>query len=430
MSHIHIHHATVVPMDGQPLIEDAAVVIADAHIRYVGPTCGTPAVEDDAEVIEAAGMVALPGLINAHTHLAMTLFRGAADDLPLITWLEEKIWPVEAHTTGEDVYWASLLGIAEMIRAGVTTFTDMHWHMDRVADAVRESGIRACLSSAVIGTRPDGQQTLQAAIRQVKGFLAQGHPRITPFFGPHAPYTVPAEMMQQIIVAAEDLGVGINTHLSETTGEVAQSLHEFGATPIKRMQQLGLFTVPVTAAHCVHPTDEEIDILAEDHVSVVHCPSSNMKLGCGIAPIPRYLQAGVTVGLGTDSAGSNNTLDLLREVRTAALLHKVQGDPTAINALQALTLATRGSAQAMRMDGEIGSLEVGKLADVILLDFNKPHLTPGNRIISDLVYAAYASDVDTVIVHGKVLMRGRKLLTLDEERIRARVDEAAQRLFI
>ena len=199
--------------------------------------------------------------------------------------------------------------------------------------------------------------------------------------------------------------------------------------PIKRMQQMGLFSVPVTAAHCVHPTEEEIDILAQQRVGVVHCPSSNMKLGSGIAPVPRMVQAGVTVGLGTDSAGSNNTLDLLREVRMAALLHKVHGAPTALNALEALTLATRGSAQAMRLDEHLGSLTVGKLADVILLDFNKPHLTPGQRVISDLVYAAYASDVDTVIVHGKVLMRGRQLLTLDEEWIRAKVEESAERLF-
>jgi len=237
-------------------------------------------------------------------------------------------------------------------------------------------------------------------------------------------------MFQQIVAAAAELGVGIHTHLSETKSEVAASLMEFGVSPITRMFQLGLFSVPVTAAHCVHPTEHEIDLLAQHNVGVVHCPSSNMKLGSGISPIPRMLQAGVTVGLGTDSAGSNNTLDMLREVRMAALLHKVHGDPTAVTALEALTLATRGSAQAMRLDAQLGSLQPGKLADVILIDFNKPHLTPGNRVVSDLVYAAYASDVDTVIVHGKVLMRARLLLTLDEERIRAKVNEAARRLFV
>ncbi|MHB0939501.1 MAG: amidohydrolase [Armatimonadota bacterium] len=429
MPDLHLQHVYAVTMDDRfTLIDDATIVVSGERIQYAGPAAEAPAPKPDARIIDGAGKVALPGLINAHTHLAMTLFRGAADDLPLKTWLEEKIWPVEAHITPEDVYWASLLGIAEMLRAGVTTFSDMYWHVETVADAVRESGIRACLSGVVIGIMPNADALLQRAIERVKAFVDEGHPRIIPFFGPHAPYTVPAPMLRRIVEAASELGVGINTHLSETSEEVAQSLQTHGMTPIAYVNQVGLFQVPAVAAHCVHPTEEEMHILAERGVGVAHCASSNMKLGSGIAPVPAYLQAGITVGLGTDGAGSNNTLDVMREMRLTALLHKVGGDPTAVSATEALQMATRGGAQALNLPN-LGTLEAGKLADIILLDVNKTHLTPAGRVVSDLVYAAYGNDVDTVIVHGEMLMEGRRLLTLDEERIRAKVNESAVRLF-
>lgn len=429
MPDLRLHHVVAVTMDeGDTVIRDAAIVIHAARIVYIGPLTGAPSPHADDEILDGTGMVAIPGLINAHTHLAMTLFRGAADDLPLMTWLQEKIWPVEAHVTAEDVYWASLLGIVEMLRAGVTTFSDMYWHVEAVADAVRESGMRACLSGVVIGVMPGADTILERAIERVRGFVTEGHPRIIPFFGPHAPYTVPVPMLQRIIEEAAQLGVSIHTHLSETEGEVADCLATHQVPPITLMQRIGLFNVPVAAAHCVHPTPEEIPLLAAAGVGVVHCPSSNMKLGSGIAPVPAYLDAGVTVALGTDGAGSNNTLDVLREVRAAALLHKVGGDPTLVNAPQALGFATRGGAAALRVP-DLGQLAVGHLADVTLLNFTGAHLTPSGREVSDLVYAAYASDVDTVIVHGQVLLRHRALTTLDEERIRAKVNESAQRLF-
>ncbi|MHB9023386.1 MAG: amidohydrolase [Armatimonadota bacterium] len=429
MPNLHLHHITAVTVDDLfTIIEDAAIAVADARIIYVGPQSGAPAPHAGDTVIDGNGMVALPGLINAHTHLAMTLFRGAADDLPLMTWLQEKIWPVEANVTAEDVYWASQLGIAEMLRAGVTTFNDMYWHVEAVADAVRESGIRACLSGVVIGIAPDGEALLEKAIERVRTFLAEGHPRITPFFGPHAPYTVPRTMMRHILETASELGVGVHTHLSETIGEVEDCRRDHDLTPIALMNRIGLFTVPVTAAHCVHPTPEEITILAETGAGIAHCPSSNMKLGSGIAPVTAYLEAGATVALGTDGAGSNNTLDILREMRAAALLQKVTGDPTALNAMQAIMMATRHGAKALNLP-DLGTLEVGKLADIILLDFNQPHLTPAKRITSDLVYAASGHDVDTVIVHGQVLLRNGQWTSLDVARIQAKVNESAQRLF-
>jgi len=429
MPDLHLRHTCAITMDDRfTVIDDATIVISDARILYAGQADGAPAAKPGARVIDAAGKVALPGLINAHTHLAMTLFRGAADDLPLKTWLEEKIWPVEAHITPEDVYWASLLGIAEMLRAGVTTFNDMYWHVEAVADAARESGIRAGLSGVVIGILPEGDAILDRAIERVKTFIDEGHPRIIPYFGPHAPYTVPDPMLRRIVEAASELGVGVHTHLSETRDEVAQSLQATGMTPIAAMNRVGLFAMPTVAAHCVHPSEEEMNILAERRVGVAHCPSSNMKLGSGTAPVPGFVNAGITVGLGTDGAGSNNTLDIMREMRLTALLHKVGGDPTSVSAPQALRLATRGGALALNLP-ELGALETGKLADIILFDFNKPHLTPAGRAVSNLVYAAYGSDVDTVIVHGQVLMEDRKLLALDEERIRAKVNESARRLF-
>jgi 5-methylthioadenosine/S-adenosylhomocysteine deaminase len=430
MTSLHILGARALVMDeGMTLIDDAALVATGDRLTYVGPCSGAPPVLPGDETLDARGLVALPGLINAHTHLGMTLFRGAADDLPLMTWLTERIWPVEARLTPEDVYWAVQLGIAESLRAGVTTFVDMYWHLEATADAVRESGIRAGLSGVVIPTKGDPTCVTREAIDRVKTLLAEGHPRIKPYFGPHAPYTVPPAMMAQVAELAGELGVSIHTHLSETAGDVERSLAEHGMTPIALMAQVGLFNAPVVAAHCVHLHGDDIRILAEHHVGVAHCPSSNMKLASGRAPMPDLLAAGVTVGLGTDGAGSNNTLDVLREVRSAALLHKLDGDPTAVPAAQALAMATREGAKAIGWP-ELGTLEVGKQADVVLFDPSAPHLCPdGGRLVSHLAYAAYASDVDTVVVAGKVLMRGRRLLTIDIERVKAKVAESAARLF-
>lgn len=430
MPNIHIHNITAVTMDGDDrVLRDAAIVTAGERIAYVGSRAEAPRPSDGDTVIDGAGMVAIPGLINTHTHLAMTLFRGAADDLPLMAWLQEKIWPVEARLTEEDVYWASLLGIAEMLRAGVTTFSDMYWHVEAVARAVRESGIRAHLSGVVIGVVPNADELLTKAIERVKAFVDEGHPRITPMFGPHAPYTVPEAMLSTLVDTAGELGVGIHTHLSETVSEVAESIDRHGLAPIEYVHRVGLTRVPLTAAHCVHPVPAELPLLAAHGVGVAHCPQSNMKLGSGMAPVADYLRVGVTVGLGTDGAGSNNTLDLLREARAAALLAKVSGDPTAVPALQALAMATRDGARALHRN-DIGVLAPGRLADIALLDFTAPHLTPAEgREVSHLVYAAGGADVDTVIVHGDVRMRGRQLLGMDEARIRAHVRESAQRLF-
>ncbi len=426
----HITNITAITMDEQnSIIDDSTIVIVDERITFVGPAAAAPELAIGAEIIDGTGMVAIPGLVNAHTHVAMTLFRGAGDDMPLMTWLKEHIWPVEARMTDEDVYWGALLGVAEMLRAGVTSFQDMYWHLPATERAVRESGIRACLSGPLIGTMPGNKNKVACAAEQIRAINSENNPLLTACFGPHAPYTVPPAMLTQIIDAAGELGVRINIHLAETAGEVAGHIAQYGDTPVKHLHQLGLFNVPVTAAHCVHLTKEDIALIAAADVVVAHCPSSNMKLGSGIAPVPALLRAGVPVALGSDGAGSNNTLDILREVRQAALLHKVGGDTTAVNAVQALRMATGGGAAALGHH-DIGVLAPGKLADITLLDFQAPHLQPSaGRQQSHLVYAAGGHDVDTVIVHGKVLLRHRELTTLDEKMIFGKVTEITRRLF-
>lgn len=430
MSSIQINNVTAITMDAQnTIIDDATIVIVDERITFVGPAAVAPALAIGAEIIDGTGMVAIPGLINAHTHVAMTLFRGAGDDMPLMTWLQEHIWPVEARMTEDDIYWGSLLGVAEMLRAGVTSFQDMYWHVPATARAVRESGIRACLSEPLIGTMPGNNDAVACAAEHIDAINSENNPLLTACFGPHAPYTVPPAMLTQIIDAAGKLGVRINIHLAETAGEVAGHIAQYGDTPVKHLHQLGLFHVPVTAAHCVHLTDEDIALLAAADAVVAHCPTSNMKLGSGIAPVPAMLGAGVQVALGSDGAGSNNTLDILREVRQAALLHKVTGDTTAVSAAQALRMATVGGAAALGYT-DIGMLAPGKLADIAILDFNCAHLQPcAGRQQSHLAYAASGHDVDTVIVHGKVLLRNHQLTTIDEKLIFVKVEEIARRLF-
>ncbi|MEI7833714.1 MAG: amidohydrolase family protein, partial [bacterium] len=273
MSSIQIKNATAITMDEQnSIIHEATIAIADDKIIFAGPAAAAPVPGGDTEIIDGTRMVAIPGLVNAHTHLAMTLFRGAADDLPLMSWLTEHVWPVEARITEADVYWGSLLGVAEMLRAGVTSFQDMYWHVPATARAVRESGIRACLSGPIIGTMPGSEDAAACATEHIRAINGEKHPRLSACFGPHAPYTVPPAILTQIIDAAGELGVRVNIHLSETSGEVAGHRKQYGATPVAHLHQLGLFNVPVTAAHCVHITPEEIGILAENNVSVVHCP--------------------------------------------------------------------------------------------------------------------------------------------------------------
>nr|WP_236860309.1 amidohydrolase [Candidatus Formimonas warabiya] len=399
---------------------------------YNGRISGVGNISEDGDfdrIIDASGCVALPGFVNTHTHAAMTLFRSYADDLPLMEWLNTKIWPIEAILTGPDIYWGTMLCILEMIKSGTTVFADMYDFMDDVARAVDESGIRAVLSRGMIGVAPNGERALQESVQFIKNWHGKAGERITAMLGPHAPYTCPPEYLKKVMKYAEELEVGIHIHLAETLAEIGEIEKAYGTRPVQLMNNIGLFEYPVLGAHLVHVNTQEIEILAAKKVGVAHNPQSNMKLASGIAPVPEMLKKGIPVALGTDGASSNNNLDMMEEMRSASLLHKVSTmDPTTIPAYQALEMATRNGAEALKMDGDIGQISVGKKADIILIDFHKPHLYPMHDVAAHLVYSAQSADVKTVIVDGRVIMENRQVLTLDEERILYEAEKCAKRL--
>ena len=425
-----IKNATVVTMDDdRRLLPNADVVIEGNSISGIWPTGQAPSA-GDRQIIDASGMVALPGLINAHTHCAMTLLRGYADDMPLMPWLEKRIWPFEMKLQQEDVYWGTLLGIAEMIRAGVTCFNDMYHYFEATARAVIDSGMRAVVSGVLLGFLPNADELLDTAIAFAKEWQHKGDGRLVTMLGPHAPYTVADKFLARVVEGAKEAGVGVHIHVSETRGEVDDSLRDHGRTPVQRLNEIGIFDArPVLAAHCVHLTDDDIAVLAAKQVGISHCPGSNMKLSSGVSPVPKLLEAGAVVGLGTDGPASNNNLDMLEEVRLAALLHKLEGkDPTLVPAYQALEMATRGSARALGIGDRVGQIKAGMRGDLVLLDFQQPHLVPRHDVISHLVYAARAGDVRTVFINGAPVMRDGRLLTLDEGEIFRQVGERLHRL--
>lgn len=434
MANIWIKNCFIVPMvkslkEGGDLYYLGEIAIEGDKLKTVGPLGSVdPSWQADV-VIDGTNMVALPGFINTHTHAAMTLFRGYADDLPLMEWLEEKIWPVEAKLTGEDIYWGTKLSILEMLLSGTTTFADMYTFEAEVAKAVEESGIRACLSRGMIGLGDNAQVALDESVELIENWHGKAEGRITTMLGPHAPYTCPPVFLEKVMMLADKYKVGIHIHVAETLSELEGIQKQFGKTPVRLLYDLGLFDYPTLAAHCVHVNDTDLALMQEKNVAVAHNPESNMKLASGIAPVPAMLKAGITVALGTDGASSNNNLDMLEEMRSAALLHKVNTmDPLAINAYQALEMATKNGAKALGLEDKIGMLKEGMLADVILLNFAKPHLYPHHDIIAHLVYAAQGADVDTVIVNGKILVRDSKPLDLDVAEIYEEVDKRSKRL--
>ncbi|MDI6709196.1 MAG: amidohydrolase [Bacillota bacterium] len=420
---------TILPSADGNVIYGGEIAIAGGEILAVGPAGSSPAGFVPDEVIEAAGMLATPGLVNAHTHAAMVLFRGYADDMPLMPWLTEKIWPAEARLTGEDVYWGTLLACAEMIRGGTTAFADMYFFMDDVARAVAESGMRAFLSRGLIGSAPNGEEALAENIAFVRAWHGGADGRITCALGPHAPYTCPPDYLRKVMEKADALGVGLHIHVAETRAEDDEVRKRYGRSPVAHLDSLGLFDRPTLAAHCVHLDDGDIETLARCGVGIAHCPQSNMKLASGIAPVTRLLEAGARVGIGTDGASSNNDLDMIEETRTASFLQKVAcEDPTVLPAPRAAALATLGGARAVGLDECIGTLEAGKRADIVLWDWRAAHLNPPHDTYAHLVYAAKGSDVRTVIIDGRVVMRDRVLLTMDEEKVIAEAGRCARRL--
>ncbi len=415
----------VLPMTGPgDFFPKGEVALADGKILSVGPEGSAPEGFSPEVMFEGEHILAMPGLINGHTHAAMTLLRSYADDLPLMEWLEQKIWPFEAKLSDEDIYWGTKLAIAEMIQSGTTSMLDMYAAMDQVAKAVEESGFRASISRGMIGVAPNAQAVIDESIELIKNWHGKAEGRVQVLLGPHAPYTCPPDYLKKVIELAKEFRVGINIHLAETAGEVEDITKQYRKSPIRLMEELGLFDCPVVAPHCVAVDQEEIQILAKYQVGVVHNPESNMKLASGISPVTEMLEAGVTVGLGTDGASSNNNLDMFGEMRTAAFLQKVSHGSTALPAYQTLELATVHGAKAIGLE-RLGQLKPGYTADMIIMDMKKPHLYPRHDIVAHLVYAAHGSDVEHSIIDGRVVMKDRQVLTLDVEKTMLEVQNRA-----
>ena len=428
-----IRGGTVVTMDAASrVIENGAVAIRGERIIAVGSTRDIASKYTAARTINAAGKVVMPGLINTHTHVPMVLFRGIADDLVLMEWLQKYIFPAEAKNVDEQfVRWGTRLGCLEMIRGGTTTYVDMYYFEDAIADETARAGMRAVLGETLLDFPAPDNKTWDAGMASMEKFAAKwkGHSLITPAIAPHAPYTVSTDHFKQAHALSQRLGIPLVTHIEEDEAEVKTIQERYGATSIAYLDRLGVLDDRVIAAHVVWPTSDDIAVLARRSVGVAHCPQSNMKLAAGAAPVPQMLRAGVAVGLGTDGAASNNDLNLWEEMDAAAKLHKlISKDPTVINAREALELATIRGAKAIHLDKEIGSLETGKRADIIIVGMDSEHQTPLYNVYSQLVYATKASDVQTVIINGRVVMLNRRVPTIDERSVRLKANEYRERI--
>ena len=427
---------TVVTMDAAgTVLSPGAVAVQEGRIAAVGSPAELARRYPAADRLDATGTVVLPGLVNAHTHVPMVLFRGLADDLPLMTWLEQHIFPAEAAHVDEDfVRVGTQLACLEMLRGGTTTFADMYYFEDAIAEEADRCGMRAVLGETLIDFPAPDHATWDAAVAYTRAFAERwrGHARITPAVAPHAAYTVSDEHLVAAHRLAAELDVPLLIHLAEDRAEIERVSARTGRTSIELLEHLGVLDNRVLAAHVVWPTAAEIDLLARRGVGVAHCPQSNMKIAAGVAPVPAMLAAGVAVGIGTDGAGSNNDLDVWEEVDTAAKLHKVvAGDATVLPAREALTLATIGGARALGLEREIGSLEAGKRADLVVVradGFHQVPQDPAANPYSFLVYATKSSDVDTVLVDGRVVVRRGRVLTVDEAAVRARAAQQRAKL--
>jgi 5-methylthioadenosine/S-adenosylhomocysteine deaminase len=424
---------TVLTMDAsRTVIARGGVAIRGGRILEVGRGSVLKGRYRARRVIDAADRLVLPGLVNAHTHVAMTLFRGVRDDEDLMTWLTKYMFPLEARFVSPGfVRTGALLGCWEMIASGTTTFADGFFFEEEVAKAADEAGLRALPGQGIFDVPVPDAADAGAGLRRAEKFLSEwaGHPRITPALAPHAGYTVGPETFRRAGDLARRFGAPVFTHLAESDAELAMMRERYGATPVRHLAAIGALDGKLTAAHCVRVDGEEIGLLAGSGAGVVHCPESNMKLASGVAPIGAMLAAGIPVGLGTDGPASNNDLDLFGEMDTAAKLQKVAHlDPTASSARQILGMATSGGAAALHMESEIGSLEPGKHADLILVATSGPNATPIYDPYSYLVYSARSDAVETVIVAGKVLMENRRVKTLDTEAIRRRAKSLGRQI--
>jgi 5-methylthioadenosine/S-adenosylhomocysteine deaminase len=424
----------VVTMNGDaPVLEKGAVVIDKGAILAVGPAAEIASRYKAHETLPGKDRIVLPGLINGHSHAAMTLLRGIADDRELIDWLQHYIFPTEVRfVDAEFVRIGTELACWEMIRSGTTTFVDMYYFPDAVANAVEKCGLRVLVAPSVIDQKSPDAANAEEQLRLAADFVRRWKgksPRIIPIIGAHSIYTIKPPDLQRIRATAQELGVAISIHVAESRFEVDYSRKNYGTTPVTFLDGIGFFSGPTIAAHVVYPTDAEMAILAQRHVGVIHNPSSNMKISSGIAPVAAELKAGVAVGLGTDGPATNNDLDMFEEMRLAAFLQKVSTlDPQVIPARTALRMATSGGAEAIGLGDKVGSLTPGRRADLIQVSMADPHFTPLYDVISHLVYVAHGQDVASTVVEGKVLMRDGKVLTIDTERVKLEAGSLAAKI--
>lgn len=430
---IIITNATIVTMDDSfRVIPHGGVAIKSDTILAIGDTSEINRLYMAPIVLDGTRKVLMPGLVNCHTHSPMTIFRGYADDMPLKKWLYEYIFPAEAEfITPDTIRLGTQLAVAEMLRSGTTTFNDMYYHIDEMVDVVEKSGIRAVLSHGLIDFAVPGCSDPEYGFRFTEEMIQtwNAHPRITIGVAVHANYSSGPDIYQRASSLATNYQVPFNTHVAETRWEFDMVRKKHNTTPVGYLESLGVLTPLMVAAHCVHLTDEDMELLAQRGVGVAHNPQCNMKLASGIAPVPAMLQRGIRVGIGTDGVASNNDLDLLEEVRTASFLHKVSSmDPTILDARTALEMITIGGARLLGMDKQIGSLVPGKQADMIMLDLDQPHAHPAYNVYSLIVYSLRGSDVETVIVGGKVLMHKRDLINMNLRELYAGAEETAREI--
>lgn len=424
---ILIKDVDILPVNGgEDIIYNTNLYIEDNKISHIGN------LKDDIKpdrTIDGKDKLLMPGLINSHTHIGMSLFRNYADDLPLQDWLEKKIWPIEDKLNGDDIYWGSLLSMVEMIETGTTSFCDMYFFMDRVAEALLESKMRGVLTRGMVEDPKNPQEKLDESKALFKNFHKKGNERIKVMIAPHAPYTCSPDFLKKSLELAKELDTGIHIHLAETKGEREDSFKLYGKSPIEHVNDLGIFDLHTIGAHCVHVDEKDIEILAKKGVYPVYNPASNLKLASGFAPVEKMVHKGIKVALGTDGASSNNNLNMFEEINLAAIINKaVNMDAISIPAKTAIEMATINGAYALNLEEEIGSIEVGKKADLILIDLDKAHLYPRHNLVSALAYSTSGSDVDTVIVDGNILMENREIKTLDVEKIKFMAEKHAKDL--
>ncbi|MGB6843976.1 MAG: amidohydrolase [Candidatus Acidiferrales bacterium] len=423
-----VSNGTVVTMDAQHrILNQGAVAIRGDSIVAVGATDEILAQFDAPKIIDARGAIVMPGLINAHAHAAMSLFRGLADDLSLDDWLHKYIFPAEARNVNEDfVVWGTRLGVLEMLRGGITTYADMYYFEDAVARVTKQAGMRGVLGETIIDFPAPDNKTPAAALAYTQSYLDhwKGDPLIVAAVGPHSIYTCSEKTLQDSAALARRNHAPILIHIAEAPFELEQSRAKTGLTPVAYLARAGVLGPDVTGAHCIWVNQADIATLAHFGVGCSYNPSSNMKTAAGVAPVVEMLAGGVAVGVATDGAASNNNQDMFEEMDLAAKLQKISRmDPRALPAEQVVEMATITGARALHLDKQIGSLEIGKKADLIVVDTTAPHATPMYDVYSELVYALKASDVRTVIIAGRPVMEDRQMLTLDESEILRKAEE-------